>query len=250
MHIKKLIETSFSRSCEKYEREAILQKKAGKYLIHFAGDNIKGKILDLGSGTGFIGEFLDKELKENLIGLDISKKMLQLAKCKGYFVIKGDMEKLPLKNKSVDTVLSNFSLHWTNIDIAFKEIKRVLKDDGSIVLNIPVEGSLAVIKDILGKSFFNFLSPDEVIKLVENYFYLEKIEFIKFSLEFNNGYDLLLHLHNTGVTINPNETSLKRKREILKKFKEYKRNVELNYNLLFIMGRKKPARERKRLANQ
>jgi len=233
--MKMLIKRSFSRFSMKYEKEAILQKEAGKYLIQFSEVNKKNfnKILDLGCGTGFLGEFLNKKL----VGIDISKDMLKIAKEKNYFVLQGDIENLPLKNKSFDFILSNFSLHWLNLEMALKESSRVLKDNGYISFNIPIENSLQAIEDILGEKYFYFKSEKDILHLVKKYFQIEKLEKAKFIKTFSNGYEFLIHLHNTGVSINPNDKSFKKKKEIINKFKSYNLETILNYELLYIKGK-------------
>jgi len=77
---------------------------------------LKGKILDLGSGTG-----LSKKFFKNIICVDPTKEMLQ----------KGDIqakaEKLPFKDKTFNSVLCITAIHHFNLKKAIPEIKRVSK---------------------------------------------------------------------------------------------------------------------------
>jgi len=99
-------------------------------------------ILDLGCGPGLLSfEILKLIPDATLIGIDPLKKMLSLAKNNrdesGVHIFEpllGVSEKIPLKDKSIDTVVSRFSLpYWKQPKDSFLEIFRVLKPNGKIV---------------------------------------------------------------------------------------------------------------------
>ncbi|MDQ7081874.1 MAG: methyltransferase domain-containing protein [Aquificota bacterium] len=52
----------------------------------------------------------------------------------------GDAESLPFKDRSFDWVISNFSLHWTDLRKSVPELFRVARVGVGVAL--PVEGSL------------------------------------------------------------------------------------------------------------
>ena len=94
---------------------------------------LQGKILDHGCGTGLLYKF---SKCENLIGVDNSKEMLEIAKAKGMDVRFGDIEKLPFDANRFDVVLSFTTLQNSkNPQIALREIRRVLKNNGSLILS-------------------------------------------------------------------------------------------------------------------
>lgn len=82
---------------------------------------LRGRILDIGAGTGFIGK--------DIIRLDPSLEMLK--KAKGMRVC-GVGERLPFRNNVFDAVISITALHHTDIKKVVREIKRVLKKNGKI----------------------------------------------------------------------------------------------------------------------
>jgi len=62
--------------------------------------------------------------------LKVAKKKI---KSKNINFIEGSFENIPLKNKSVDKIISTLALHWvTSLDEALKEMKRVMKKNGCI----------------------------------------------------------------------------------------------------------------------
>ena len=98
-------------------------------------------LLDLGSGTGFIFDemykiFKSKEIKA--IGVEPAGGMREIAinKYKGekdFSFLDGSFENIPLEDKSIDRIVSTLALHWvTSLEVAAKEMRRVLKDDGQI----------------------------------------------------------------------------------------------------------------------
>jgi len=76
-------------------------------------------ILDFGTGSGFLTSILAKSGYKRIIGLDINEHMLLRAKKKlsGYPVklVRGDGMNLPIKDNSVDAVVSRWVL-WVMPD--------------------------------------------------------------------------------------------------------------------------------------
>ncbi len=99
----------------------------------------KRRILDVGTGTGFLALIL-AELGHEVVGIDISRQMLKVAKEKARKAKvsvefrQGDAENLPFKSESFDAVICRHLL-WTlpNPERAVKEWKRVLKDGGRVI---------------------------------------------------------------------------------------------------------------------
>ena len=110
-------------------------------------------VLDLGSGGG-IDVFLSaKKVGETgkAIGLDMTDEMLERARknaermgLKNTEFIKGEMEKMPIEDNSIDVVISNCVINLSpNKDKVFQEIKRVLKPGGRMcVSDIVLAGEL------------------------------------------------------------------------------------------------------------
>ena len=88
------------------------------------------KVLDLGSGPGAS----EKQLADyEVTALDPDEKMLSLNNFSNKII--GSAEALPFDDKTFDSVYCAFV--WRNVsdvDMAFEEIRRVLKDGGNFVL--------------------------------------------------------------------------------------------------------------------
>ena len=103
-------------------------------------------VADIGSGGG-IDVFLSaNKVKQSgrVIGIDMTDEMLEKArnnaKKNGYTNVefkKGDIERgIPIEDNSVDVVISNCVINLTVDKVAaFREINRILKSDGRIVIS-------------------------------------------------------------------------------------------------------------------
>lgn len=104
--------------------------------------DLKNKVVaDLGAGTGFISLKV-AEKADIVFSIDASKNMLrelnksaQALGLKNIYPITGDLENLPLFDNSVDVVFINMALHHVvNPNKAIKEMKRILKDGGKVII--------------------------------------------------------------------------------------------------------------------
>lgn len=115
-------------------------RKADKYLTERLLQNLvpdKGKLfLDIGCGTGnYTIELYHQGF--NIIGIDPSLKMLQIAKskCSEIQWHQGTAEDTGLEDNSIDGIIGTLTIHhWPDLPVGFKELGRVLKEDGRIVL--------------------------------------------------------------------------------------------------------------------
>jgi ubiquinone/menaquinone biosynthesis C-methylase UbiE len=99
------------------------------------------KILDIACGTGeFERLILSEHPDQQMIGIDISEKMLDLAreKCSGHptvAFVKADASALPFPDHSFELVISANSLHYFDKPSAsLAEMRRVLLPRGTLVI--------------------------------------------------------------------------------------------------------------------
>lgn len=108
----------------------------------------KAPVLDIGVGDGTLSNFLFRGHPQIEIGIDIedqgfdSARAIEISKgVKRYKkVLKVNAEKMPFKNKSFNTVVSNSTFeHITNDLSAVSEVSRVLKKNGLFFITVPSE---------------------------------------------------------------------------------------------------------------
>ena len=118
-------------SAQELQGETDLNDKCLKEILA----NVKGKkVLDVGCGRGLLANKLAKN--NTVTGCDIViSKSLKDRYPKVSFK-QGNIEKLPFKDGSFDVVITTHTLeHVRNLNLAYKEIKRVAKD--KIIIVVP-----------------------------------------------------------------------------------------------------------------
>jgi len=96
------------------------------------------KILDLGCGTGKFFKLFNKK-NSQIEGLDISKKAADIGQKHGLKITVSDLHSiLPYKKNTFDTITAGEIIeHIYDTDFFLKEIKRILKPNGYLVLSTP-----------------------------------------------------------------------------------------------------------------
>lgn len=143
------IAESFGSASKSYDISARLQRFSGKHLMPLLPNRSDLTVLDLGSGTGFFTNLLASRYNQ-VIGLDFSKEMLEYAQeCRNKDIVwlAADAHNIPLQDESIDFIYSNLVIQWCEpLDVAIKEMLRVLKPGGLIIFTTLVDGTLHELK--------------------------------------------------------------------------------------------------------
>jgi len=143
---RKKIEEMFDEIAPTYDKlnhlftarsDIIWRRKIVKYLIS-TGRNFYN-IVDLASGTGDLTIELLKLEPKKIYAVDISKKMLEIQKGKvndkRLELIQAEAANMPFDDSSIDLVTIGFGIrNFEDLEISLKEIKRVLKNDGYLIV--------------------------------------------------------------------------------------------------------------------
>jgi ubiquinone/menaquinone biosynthesis C-methylase UbiE len=177
-------EEPFGKSAFKLELDCI-----NKILNYTNKSIFSYKSLEIGVGSGRFAQDL-----KITYGIDTSIELLKLAKKKGVLGILGKAENLPFKNSSFDLVLIVVSIcFFENPELALKQVWRILKEDGNLVIGLILSESLwaKFYKEKAKKghpiySNAHFYSYSELNSmLIKNNFKIEKI----YSTLFENPQD-------------------------------------------------------------
>jgi len=104
------------------------------------------KILDIGCGDGVLSWKLFNQTKSKITGVDtdehslkFARKEIQKRNARANF-IKANAHKLPFKNNSFDVIIATEIIeHLEKPQIMLREIKRVLKPKGQVIITTPIK---------------------------------------------------------------------------------------------------------------
>lgn len=114
-----------------------------KKVVAIVGENNPKEILDIATGTGDLALMMATLQPNKITGLDISAGMLEVGKQKinkanlsdKIEMIVGDSEEMPFEDATFDAITVSFGVrNFANLDKGIKEIARVLKPTGVLVI--------------------------------------------------------------------------------------------------------------------
>jgi ubiquinone/menaquinone biosynthesis C-methylase UbiE len=163
-------EYDYSRVEDIRDRE--LFKKEAEIIKRFLKKCKKGAVLDVACGTGRLFPYYGKRI---IYGIDISKDMLKIAKKRGKKAkLKvADAENIPYSsNKFPVVITSRFICHTPYYEKAIKEMARVTRPGGCILIDFPNKHSLTYfttkIRLALRKlKYYNLFTYPQIKKLAE-----------------------------------------------------------------------------------
>jgi SAM-dependent methyltransferase len=92
------------------------------------------RVLEVGCGWGELAARVAHEVGADVVAVDSSQRMVELARERGVDANVGDVQDLPFEEASFDCVAANWMLyHVPNLDRGLAEIARVLRPDGRLV---------------------------------------------------------------------------------------------------------------------
>lgn len=161
-----------------------------KKILQFLPKNQNLKVLDAGCGEGHLVELLSNNLKDNVYyGVDITDVAIEKAKarCPSAKILKGSISSLQFPDKFFDVVICTEVIeHIYDYEKVIVELKRVLKDEGFLIITFPNETNWTISRFLLGRrpikvpDHVNSFNHKKMKKTVD----LDVIE--KFNVPFNS----------------------------------------------------------------
>ncbi|MGC4017807.1 MAG: methyltransferase domain-containing protein [Muricomes sp.] len=166
-----------------YDKSQAFVSEYGNSLISFVPQDKEQCILDIGCGTGDLTQKL-REVSGDIIGIDGSKEMIEMAKSK-YPQLKFEIMDaccLPWENK-FDVIFSNAVFHWISAqEKLLKGIYAALRDGGKLISEFGANGNIYQIESAYRivvpsyKSPFYFPTVEDYSSLLQKTgFAIEKI---------------------------------------------------------------------------
>jgi malonyl-CoA O-methyltransferase len=141
---KHFVGRSFSQAASRYDGVARLQRSVGERLLACLPRlaSSPATIIDAGCGTGhFSARLLEVFPDARLMVLDLAEGMLRQAQARvsvaeRCWLVRGDVESLPLADGSVDLVFSNLALQWClDLPGVFAGFRRILRPGGIVLFS-------------------------------------------------------------------------------------------------------------------
>jgi len=185
---KKIVQEYYSKRARDYDWQKIRTWKSeqglGAELINSVIDGLahfEGKhILEVGIGSGRIGFPLMKKVKPYLVGLDLSREMLEHAKAKvsscnqKFDIALGDAEHLPFTEEVFDAIVCISTMHYfADSGPGLTEFLRVLKEKGVFVFgDLTLHETdnrrfLDTLEKTLSRAHAKYFKPSEMKRLLE-----------------------------------------------------------------------------------
>jgi ubiquinone/menaquinone biosynthesis C-methylase UbiE len=186
---KKMIQKYYSERAHDYDRQKARTWKSKRgfgdgiirEIAYAVGNSKRETMLEVGVGSGRISSSMIEKAKVWLVGLDMSKEMLQLAKTKISHhkqktdLILGDAEHLPFTSETFDAILCISTMHYFGSpEKSIAEFSRISKDKGILVYGdltpheLDVHGFLDNLESTLSKAHAQHHRPSEMKKLLKH----------------------------------------------------------------------------------
>lgn len=199
---KKIVREYYSKRARDYNVQKTITWKSRQgfdaqmldEVTDLSADLEKKPLLEVGFGSGRIGLPLLRKIKPWLVGLDLSKEMLQLAKDKtsphkeNLDLILGDAEHLPFTDMVFHAIICIGTMHYLmNPEVSLEEFSRTLKEKGFLVYGdvtlheLDNQSFIDKLEKTISKAHSRYYKPSQAKKMLENHsFHVSKINTIRY----------------------------------------------------------------------
>ena len=153
---------------EQYATEASLAARKGIYtdvtgpdarelVFQAVAETRPRSVLEVGCGEGELSERVARELAADVVAIDQSQRMVELARARGVDARVGDIQELPFIDASFDVVVAAWMLyHVPDLDRGISELARVLRPGGRLVAATNASDHLREMLDLAGVGEWGF----------------------------------------------------------------------------------------------
>jgi SAM-dependent methyltransferase len=111
------------------------------------------RVLEVGGGPGELAERILRELGCQVVMLDVSPRMVDLARARGVDARVGDVQELPFPDRQFDCAVAAWMLfHLPDLDRGVAQLARVLRPGGRLVAVTNANAHMAELRAIAGNA--------------------------------------------------------------------------------------------------
>jgi SAM-dependent methyltransferase len=172
------------------------------------------RVLEVGCGLGELAERVACELAADVVAVDLSSRMVELARARGVDARVGDVQELALPDASFDCVTANWMLyHVPDLDRGLSELARVLVPGGRLVAATNSLRHLEELWTLVGRDKSDearhFMAEDGAERLARHFAHVERRDVVS-PLTFDDVHDAggsesdhRLYLHGSVCLMRP-----------------------------------------------
>jgi SAM-dependent methyltransferase len=169
------VKEHFTARAEKYDRSSrwCTDEDMMRYVIEAAAPSSRHRMLDVACGTGLITRAFRKHVA-SIVGLDLTPAMAAMAEPYLDSLVLGSAERMPFADREFDIVVCRQGIQFMNAAKAVKEMVRVVRPGGRIVLvNLCAYGEgdqkeYFRILHLRNPARKNFFVPSDITDLLRN----------------------------------------------------------------------------------
>jgi SAM-dependent methyltransferase len=155
-------------------RQALYEEDEGVSPFDVLWESLVGlaprRVVEVGGGPGELAERMQHELAATVSFVDVSPRMVELARARGIDAQVGDVQELPFAGGSFDVAVAAWMLyHVPDLDRGLSELARVLRPGGALVAVTNSVGHLRELRDLLAypdgqEELFNRENGEELLR--------------------------------------------------------------------------------------
>jgi ubiquinone/menaquinone biosynthesis C-methylase UbiE len=148
---------------DEYADEARLRRRAAAYTGETNGTDARiplveavvatapKRILEVGCGWGELAEWVGRETGADVVAVDLSPRMVELACERGVDARVGDVQALPFADGEFDVAIAAWMLyHVPDLERGIAELARVLRPEGRLVVTTNSRFHLIELRELVG----------------------------------------------------------------------------------------------------
>jgi len=178
---KEKLKRRFSRHAKTYDQYAVVQKFMGDHLINQVKHLKVTRILEVGSGTGYVTQKLIKTFpKAEITAVDIAEGMIKVAKARvnndQVNFLCGDIEDLQFEG-AYDLIISNATFQWFNhLEGTLSKLNALLSSKGVVCFSTFGEKTFHELHET-----YKAIQPDNSLRPGQSFLTLGDLESVMFN---------------------------------------------------------------------